>query len=258
MEHRFHSILYFKTYSIPGVRGDLTFSQSRLDDCHESEVSELECLVSDNNMNNNVCEIYKSDYIHHHDDPDHLGDEDDAVLGVHRDRERRKDDSGCATASLEILSASCHTPATDLPSLNSLSLAREAEYPGTRGLTSWATAGRGQYQENNIKGRQQQPFRWIINEWKKLALWFDSKFKSQIIIFVIEPTNSSQPESECIWWLWQSSHVCTTHSDDQAPRLQRSGRLHSYWFGSRSTPRPPLSRNTPTFLHKFKCNKNLL
>ena len=63
---------------------------------------------------------------------------------------------------------------------------------------------------------------------------------------------------ECIWWLWQSSHVCTTHSDDQAPRLQRSGRLHSYWFGSRSTPRPPLSRNTPTFLHKFKCNKNIL
>ena len=119
------------------MRGDLTFSQSRLDDCHESEVSELECLVSDNNENNNVCEIYKSDYIHHRNDPDHLGDEDDAVLGDHRDRERRKDDSGCATASLEILSASCHSPATDLPSLNSLTLAREAEYPGTtRGLTS--------------------------------------------------------------------------------------------------------------------------
>ena len=98
--------------------GDLSFSQSRLDDCHGSEVSELECLVSDNNENNNVCEIYKSDYIHHPHQPED-------VLEGHRDR--RKDDSGCATASLEILSASCHTPATDLPSLNSLSLAREAE-----------------------------------------------------------------------------------------------------------------------------------
>lgn len=103
--------------------GDLSFSQSRLDDCHGSEVSELECLVSDNNENNNVCEIYKSDYIHHPHPPDHLGDED--VLEGHRDR--RKDDSGCATASLEILSASCHSPGTDLPSLNSLSLAREAD-----------------------------------------------------------------------------------------------------------------------------------
>ena len=98
--------------------GDLSFSQSRLDDCHGSEVSELECLVSDNNENNNVCEIYKSDYIH-------LPHQPEDVLEGHRDR--RKDDSGCATASLEILSASCHTPATDLPSLNSLSLAREAE-----------------------------------------------------------------------------------------------------------------------------------
>ena len=117
-----NSKLFSQFFSISGV-GDLSFSQSRLDDCHGSEVSELECLVSDNNENNNVCEIYKSDYIHHPHQPDHLGDED--VLEGHRDR--RKDDSGCATASLEILSASCHTPATDLPSLNSLSLAREAE-----------------------------------------------------------------------------------------------------------------------------------
>ena len=117
-----NSKLFSQFFSISGV-GDLSFSQSRHDDCHGSEVSELECLVSDNNENNNVCEIYKSDYIHHPHQPDHLGDED--VLEGHRDR--RKDDSGCATASLEILSASCHTPATDLPSLNSLSLAREAE-----------------------------------------------------------------------------------------------------------------------------------
>lgn len=89
-------------------------SQSRLDS-RESEVSELECLVSDNNENNNVCENYKSDHIlHHPDGPDHL-----AVTADHSDRGRRKEDSGCGTASLEILSVCCHTPATD-PSLDSL------------------------------------------------------------------------------------------------------------------------------------------
>lgn len=101
-----------------GVGGDVSLSQSRLGS-RESEVSELECLVSDNNENNNVCENYKSDHIHHPDDPDHL-----AVTEDHGDR--RKDDSGCGTASLEILSAWCHTPATD-PSLDSLNLVRGAE-----------------------------------------------------------------------------------------------------------------------------------
>ena len=96
----------------------MSLSQSRLGS-RESEVSELECLVSDNNENNNVCENYKSDHIHHPDDPDHL-----AVTEDHGDR--RKDDSGCGTASLEILSAWCHTPATD-PSLDSLNLVRGAE-----------------------------------------------------------------------------------------------------------------------------------
>ena len=114
-------LLFFKTFSFSGVRGDLNSSQSRLDS-RESEVSELECLVSDNNENNNVCENYKSDHIHHPDDPDHL-----AITEDHCDiRGRRKDDSGCGTASLEILSVCCHTPATD-PSLDSLNLAREAE-----------------------------------------------------------------------------------------------------------------------------------
>ena len=89
--------------------------------------TELECLVSDNIENNNVVFVseqtkcYKvspdNDYdeeILEHDDTGHrLSPDDDTCHRV------SPADSGCAT-SLEILSTSCRSPVTALPSLNSL------------------------------------------------------------------------------------------------------------------------------------------
>ena len=101
--------------------------------------SELECLVV--SENNNICEIYNSDqnnfykpsspdeFVGDHEDDDNE-DEDDKLISIITSRGTRdghyfnQDDSGCAT-SLEMLSASCRTPVTALPSLNSLSLVRD-------------------------------------------------------------------------------------------------------------------------------------
>ena len=102
--------------------------------------SELECLVV--SENNNICEIYNSDQnnfykpsspdelVGDHDEDDDQDDEDDKLISIitsNRTRDGQyfnQDDSGCAT-SLEMLSASCRTPVTALPSLNSLSLVKD-------------------------------------------------------------------------------------------------------------------------------------
>ena len=95
--------------------------------------SELECLVV--SENNNIGDIYNSDqnnfYKPSPDESvgDHVEDdedEDDKLISIRTRDEHNfnQDDSGCAT-SLEMLSASCRTPVTALPSLNSLSLIRD-------------------------------------------------------------------------------------------------------------------------------------
>ena len=102
--------------------------------CQNFDDSELECLV--NSDNNNISEISKSDPNSCHQErcgragqlpccPDTESDDEDAQLLQHPARGGGgQDDSGCAT-SLEILSVSCRTPVTGLPSLSSLSLARD-------------------------------------------------------------------------------------------------------------------------------------
>ena len=103
--------------------------------CQNFDDSELECLV--NSDNNNISEISKSDPNRCHQErcgragqlpccPDTESDDEDAQLLLEHPARGGggQDDSGCAT-SLEILSVSCRTPVTGLPSLSSLSLARD-------------------------------------------------------------------------------------------------------------------------------------
>ena len=103
--------------------------------CQNFDDSELECLV--NSDNNNISEISKSDPNSCHQEscgragqlpccPDTESDDEDAQLLLQHPARGGggQDDSGCAT-SLEILSVSCRTPVTGLPSLSSLSLARD-------------------------------------------------------------------------------------------------------------------------------------